>query len=102
MGVESTQQVVEHYRWTEFMIETARGRWRWTAEIPLRRALDHLSRRAYSFTQSTPQSIHRIVMERLRAKAETVMVQSVKVPNEIYLVIVQPSSRPAQSATAVG
>ncbi len=90
-GVRSTAEVVAYYEGLGCTAEWVRDRWRWTARVPLDRALGYMSRRAYSFTTVAPQDVHRAAMERLAEEARATygsLAAEVEVPNQVYLVAV--------------
>jgi ubiquinone/menaquinone biosynthesis C-methylase UbiE len=91
-GAEHTQDVTEYYRSLGCDVEWVRDRWRWTASIPLGRALAYIRRRAYSFTAEPPEEIHR---EAVRKLAEELRDRHpgldgvIEVPNQVYLAVIR-------------
>jgi len=90
-GVRSTAEVVAYYEGLGCAAEWLRDRWRWTARVPLGRALGYMSRRAYSFTAVAPEDVHRAAMGRLAQEARATygsLAAEVEVPNQVYVVVV--------------
>ena len=91
VGVKSTGEVVGYLQSSGYQVEHVRGRWGWTASIPVNEALRYIKLRAYSFTTVASDGIHARVMQRLEADALQRFGRidtEVSVPNEIYYVLV--------------
>jgi len=89
-GVEHTAEVVAHFKTRGCRVDQVRKHWQWTSRIRLESALGYLRSRAYSFTVSAPDSIHRAVMEQLAWEAQRKygsVAHRVSVPNRIYYTV---------------
>lgn len=92
IGVRSTREVVDYLVSLRYQAEEIRGRWRWTARVRLDVALGYMQSRAYSFTTVAPDDVHTAAVERLEAELRDrfgSLDVEVKIPNQIYLVILQ-------------
>lgn len=92
IGVKSTSEVVDYLANLGCYIEEIRDRWRWIQRIPLKKALDYMRARAYSFTTLVPTTVHLSAMERLESEARQQyrsLAIKVEVPDQVYLVLVQ-------------
>jgi ubiquinone/menaquinone biosynthesis C-methylase UbiE len=91
VGVKSTGEVVGYLQSSGYQVEHVRGRWSWTAPIPVKEALRYMKLRAYSFTTVAPDGVHARVMQILEAEALRRFGRTdaeIGVPNEIYYVLV--------------
>lgn len=91
LGVKSTKEVTEYYRSLGCAVEWVHDRWRWTAKIPLDKAIEYMRRRAYSFTAFPPEEIHQKAVRTLTVEAHAKygdLNRDIEIPTQIYFAIV--------------
>jgi SAM-dependent methyltransferase len=91
IGVKSTREVLKYLKQLGCRMESIRDRWRWVSQIRLDVATEYIRSRAYSFTTSTPEKIHRKAVAELEVGLEAEfgdLSTEIKVPNQIYLIVV--------------
>lgn len=91
VGVKSTMEVIDYVTKLGCYVEQIRDRWRWTSHIRLDKALGYVKSRAYSFTTFAPDSVHATAIKRLESELNDQFGSSttvIKVPNQIYLVVI--------------
>jgi SAM-dependent methyltransferase len=89
IGVKSTQEVIGYLTETGHETEIAKNRWTWNQNINLKKAIEYIGLRAYSFTQNTPEKVHLSVIETLTQELELQyggLDTEIKIPNQIYFV----------------
>ena len=89
IGVKSTQEVISYLTEIGYETEIAKNRWTWNQNINLKKAIEYIRLRAYSFTQTTPEKVHLSVIETLIQELESQygsLDTEVKIPNQIYFV----------------
>lgn len=92
LGVKSTTDVVNYLVLSGFSVERISERWKWVENIRIGKAIEHIQRRAYSFTGETPHKIHEeviqlLVNESMQRYGELNAI--IPVPNQIQLVVIQ-------------
>lgn len=91
MGVSSTSEVVQYLQESGRTVALIQDRWRWTTHIQIKRALQYMQHRAYSFTTLAPDAIHHEALARLSKELINRygnMNTVLEIPNQISLAII--------------
>lgn len=92
VGVSSTGEVLDYFNSLGYTNETIKDVWQWDEKIVLRKAVEYMQERAYSFTGQVPEKVHSKVIARLKAEILEEfgsLDYAVSIPNQIYLNIIR-------------